>query len=107
GRDDAGELDERPIAHQLDDAPAMGSDARHDDLPIGLQPVERARLIQLHEARIAHNVSRHDGGQLALQDLCSFTTFDRKTLRRLEALECRPSRPDVGCWHISEVRYAR
>jgi len=48
--DDAPEFDERPVADQLDEAAAMRSDTRIEDAPsIGLEPFERAGLVDLHQ----------------------------------------------------------
>ena len=48
--DDAGELAERAVAHELDDAAAVLGDERLDQLlPVRLQSGERAGLVALHK----------------------------------------------------------
>ena len=65
--DDAGELAEDAVAHQLDDAPAVLGDERLDELlAVGLEAVEGALLVALHQARVADHVRRQDGGEPAV-----------------------------------------
>ncbi len=67
GRDDAGELDQRAVAHELDQAPAVGRDAGIEDpAAVELQPLERAGLVGLHQAAVADDVGRKYRGQFAL-----------------------------------------
>ena len=67
GRDDASELDERTVAHELDQAPAMGNDTRIEDFAsVDLQPFERAGLVGLHEPAVAGDVGRKYRGKSAL-----------------------------------------
>ena len=50
GVDDAGELAERAVAHELDDAAAVLGDERLDELPaVRLEARERAGLVALHQ----------------------------------------------------------
>ena len=57
GVDDAPELHERAVAHQLDRAPVMRGDGRLDQVVAqGLEPGVRAGLVGAHKARIANHV---------------------------------------------------
>ncbi len=63
GVDDAAELGEQPVAHQLEDAAMVPFDRRLDQpLALAEQRLERARLVALHQGRIAHDVGGEDGG---------------------------------------------
>jgi hypothetical protein len=67
GFDRAVELDEQAVAHGLDDPPAMPGDSWIDQGPsVGLQPRDRAFLVQPDQARVASHVGAHEGHQLAL-----------------------------------------
>lgn len=62
--DDAGELGELAVAHQLDRAPGVARDRRVDDGgPRLLETVERALLVHLHQAAVADDIHRDDGCQ--------------------------------------------
>ena len=61
GVDDARELSEGAIAHQLDDAAAVLGELGLDQLPaVTLQPLESAELVLAHEAAVADHVSGED-----------------------------------------------
>jgi hypothetical protein len=46
----------------------MDRDLRQDDVAaIGLETIQRAGFVALHQAGIPHDVRRHDGGKAALQ----------------------------------------
>ena len=65
--DGARKLAEDAVAHQLDDTPAMLGDERLDELlAVGLQAIEGALLVALHQARVADHVRREDGGEPAV-----------------------------------------
>ena len=65
--DGAGELAEDAVAHELDDAAAVLGDERLDELlAVGLEALEGALLVALHEARVADHVRRQDGGEPAV-----------------------------------------
>ena len=67
GGDHAREFDQRAVAHQLDDAPAVRGDAGIEDpASVDLQPFERAGLVGLHQAAVADDVGGKDRGQFAL-----------------------------------------
>ena len=67
GVDDARELDERAVAHQLDRTPPVLGDQRlHEFAAQCLQTGKRAVLVALDERRKADHVGRHDGGDPAL-----------------------------------------
>ena len=66
GVDHAGELDQGAVAHQLDDATAMAGNERIDDRAAqGLEAVERARLVDCHEAAVADHVRAQNRGEPA------------------------------------------
>jgi hypothetical protein len=55
----AAEFNQRAVAHELDDAPAMLLDLRQDQrAPVGLKPFQRSGLILLHQSRITDHVGR-------------------------------------------------
>ncbi len=65
-----GELDERAVAHQLDDAPAMTVDSGVDKLgAVGLKRGERARLVLIHQSAVAGDISTQDRCQPAFNTL--------------------------------------
>src|SRR5262245_50732846 len=64
GIDDAAELAQRSIAHELDDAATVLGDQRLDEaLAVLLQTLERARLVALDQPRIADHVGRQNGSE--------------------------------------------
>ena len=66
--DDAGELAQGAVAHQLDGAAAILGDQRVGELlAVRLEPGERAVLVALHQPREAHHVGRQDGRQPAIR----------------------------------------
>jgi hypothetical protein len=65
--DDAGELAERAVAHELDDAAPVLGDERPDELlAVGLEALEGPALVPLHQARVADHVGRQNGGEPTL-----------------------------------------
>ena len=63
--DDAGELDQRAVAHELDDAAVMFGDHRIDDLAAQrLEPGQGARLVEAHQPAVPHHVGGEDRDQL-------------------------------------------
>ena len=67
GGDDAPELDERAVAHELDEAPSVGRQTRIEDpAPFDHQPFERPGLVGLHHSAVASDVRRKYRGQPAL-----------------------------------------
>ena len=65
--DHARELDQRAIAHQLDDAAVVLGDLRFDEfLAMRLERCERARLVGRHEPRVADHVRSQNRCQPAL-----------------------------------------
>lgn len=61
--DHARELRQHAVAHQLDDAPAVGRHPGVDQLaPQGLERGQRARLVRFHKARIADHIGSQYGG---------------------------------------------
>ncbi len=64
--DHAGEFDQRAVAHQLDDPPAIPGDLRRENLAMELeQRLERASLVLAHQPGIARHVRRQDGREPA------------------------------------------
>ena len=69
GGDDAGELHQCAVAHQLEHAAAMGGDLGIENrAAVGLQPFKRPRLVGLHEAAVADHIGGQDGREFALHD---------------------------------------
>jgi hypothetical protein len=67
GIDDARELDQEPVAHRLDDAPAVLGDLRIDQrAPVILEGREGAALVAAHQRRVADDVGGHDRGESSL-----------------------------------------
>jgi len=67
GIDHAAEFDEKTVSHRLDDATAMLSDQRVDQLlAVRFQCNKSAALIVAHQAAIAGNVGRNDRCQASL-----------------------------------------
>ncbi len=65
--DDAGELHQRPVAHQFDDAAVVLGDLRLDQLPpVRLQRRQRPGLVALHQPAVAGDVGGQNGGEPAL-----------------------------------------
>ena len=71
--DDAGELDQRPVAHELDDAAMVSFDQRFDEFAAKrLEPGERACLVQPHQPAVPHHIGGEDSDQLPFQMLNLF-----------------------------------
>ena len=67
GVDDGGELAERAVAHQLDDAAAVLGDERLGQLlAVRLEAIEGAGLLTLHQPAVAGHVRGEDGGEATL-----------------------------------------
>jgi hypothetical protein len=64
-RDHGREFDEHPVAHRLEDSPAV----RGDDRPSGLAPLAHrlggSGLVLAHHARVADDIGGKDRGELA------------------------------------------
>ena len=68
--DDAGELDQQPVAERFDHAPAILRRQRLDDrLPVLPVAGDRAGLVGFHVAGIADHVDGQDGSQPAYRAL--------------------------------------
>ena len=67
--DDAGELGQKPIAHQLEDCAVTGRDRRLDQFrPVGLKSFEGSSLVLFHQAAVADDVGGEDCGELSLHE---------------------------------------
>ena len=65
--DDAAELGQQPVAHQLEDTPLVLFDLRLEQLlAMRPEPRERIRLVLLHEPGVADHVGGEDGGKVTL-----------------------------------------
>jgi hypothetical protein len=63
--DDAGELDEDAVAHELEDAAmALGDQRLQHVLPAGPERFQRTRLIVRHEAAVPHDIGGENGASL-------------------------------------------
>ena len=64
--DDASELRQNAVAHELEDAAAMLRYLRFNQFkPVGLQPLEGFRFILLDQPAVADDIGGEDGGQFA------------------------------------------
>ena len=71
GLDHARELDQRTVAHELDQTPSMGRQQWVDQLgAMILQPGERRRLGRLHEPAVADDIGRQDSRQPSSGQRC-------------------------------------
>ena len=67
-------LGEKAVAHQLEDYAAMRRDRRLDKFsPARLEPLERSRLVQLHQPAVAGDVGGEDGGELPFHERAVFS----------------------------------
>ena len=72
GVDDAGELDQRAVAHELDHAAAEFLDSGVDQFaPAALQPLKRADLVLAHEPAVADHIGCKDRGEPSLHTCCA------------------------------------
>ena len=63
--DDRRELNQRAVAHQLDDAPAMQLDRRIEEFRTQhLQRRQNAFLVRTHHTRVTDDIDHHDCGKL-------------------------------------------
>ena len=63
----ASKLDEHPVAHQLDDPPAMRLHCRFENCcPPLLQRRQSARLVCFHQARVVNDIGHHNHGEAAV-----------------------------------------
>ena len=61
------ELDESPVAHELDDTAMMFRDRRvYQLLAVGLERSQGAHLIELHEAAVSDHIGDQDRSEAAL-----------------------------------------
>ena len=71
--DDARELGQKPVAHQLEDDAPMRRDRRLDQFdPVRLKPLEGPRLVQLHQPAVADDICGEDGGELPFHERALF-----------------------------------
>jgi hypothetical protein len=71
GVDDARELAQEAVAHQLDDPPAvLGQEGLDQLLPARLESLQGAGLVALHQPAVADHVGHQDGGEPPLDPRC-------------------------------------
>ncbi len=93
GIGDAGELRQPAVACGVDDTPAELARQRLDDLSAhGSQTVDRADLVALHLARVAHHVRHDDGREPARKFLRHVLVLPRRAGSR-ESVSALPRRP--------------
>jgi len=81
GIDDAGELDERPVAHEFDHATVEFLDRGVDQFATAtLQSFERAYLVLAHEAAVANHIGSKYRGKPSLHT-CLRPPWSIKRLR--------------------------
>ena len=67
--DDAAELGQKAIAHELEDAAAMLRYRRFNEfIAVSLDPLKGFRFVLLHQAAVADDVSGENGGELAFHE---------------------------------------
>jgi hypothetical protein len=78
GIDCARKIGDETVAGGIEDAAAMGGDQSIEDYPVGLQPAQRADLVQPHEAAVLGNIGRKYHGELSFDylDLCHRPSFE-------------------------------
>jgi hypothetical protein len=90
GIDDAAEFGQQPVAGQLEDAAVMRGDLRLEQLlAVGAEPLERGRLVHLHEPAVADHVNGEDRCELAFHG-CS-PAMRYADLRRHAGTEILPA----------------
>jgi hypothetical protein len=76
GVDGGGEIDQEAIAHRFDDLPVVIGHQLVDELVMGFQQLEGARLVAAHLAAKADDVGEHNCRQpLSLGLLCAAGVF--------------------------------
>ena len=104
GVNDTGELDQRAVAHKLDDAAIVARDLRIDDLAAQrLEARERVGLVGTHEPGITDNVRGQDRSQATLHACSSFV--GRLAAGRSKIHVVREGR-NVYFWHKDEAATA-
>jgi hypothetical protein len=84
GVDHTGELDQRPVAHGLDDAPVPRGDGRIERLaPETPQCGDGAGLVRFHHAAVAHYVRGEDRSEPSRHLLFRHGLMDRARYRTL------------------------
>ena len=73
--DDAAELGQEAIAHELEDAAAMLRYRRFNEfVAVSLDPLKGLRFVPLHQAAVSDNVSGKNGGEFSLHERTSGQT---------------------------------
>ena len=72
GIDRASKIGDKTVAGGIEDPAAMRGDQSLEDRPVGLQPPQRADLVQPHQPAVLGNVGREDHGELSFDylDFC-------------------------------------
>src|ERR1700719_4693737 len=72
GIDRTCKIGDKTVAGGIEDPAAMGGDQSIEDGPVGLQPAQRADLVQPHQPAVLGNVGREDHGELSFDylDFC-------------------------------------
>jgi hypothetical protein len=72
GIDRTRKIGDKTVAGGIEDPAAMGGDQSIEDGPVGLQPAQRADLIQPHQPAVLSNIGRKDHGKLSFDylDFC-------------------------------------
>src|SRR5262249_24771430 len=88
GVDSAGELNQDPVAHKLNDASmVLGNQWLKDFRAARLESSQRPSLVRLHQPAVANHIRGHDGGEATSRSL--FRHAERP--RCCSATYCRPS----------------
>ncbi|MGH6916018.1 MAG: hypothetical protein ACREH3_20190, partial [Geminicoccales bacterium] len=88
------ELDERAIAHQFDQTTPVIGNLRFDEFPpVGLEDIQRARLVLAHEPAVADDIGSQNRCQPALQT----TLRPRRRAQCVIRILLRSTRNSYGC----------
>src|SRR5262249_22964753 len=91
--DDAGELGQQTVAHQLEDAAMVAGDLWLEQiLAMGSQAGECPSLVLLHKAGVADYIGRPDGGKLASHAAPSPPKTNARSFENLGHLPCTNDR---------------
>ncbi len=72
GIDRTRKIGDKTVAGGIEDPAAMRGDQSTEDGPVGLQPPQRADLVQPHQPAVLGDVGREDHGKLSLDYLDFF-----------------------------------
>ena len=100
------ELDDRAVAHQLDDAPVMLGQERIDHLTAqGFQGAKRPGFVHFHEMRVPDDIRRQDRHQPPLHPCCRHGCFSLRRSAGRSRVGLPPSHSTKATQHIAQSSY--